>query len=42
MPDYFSIPLEVLGYGFAISMGVAGLIKLLMMFITKFAKSEEK
>jgi hypothetical protein len=39
MSDYFSIPLEVLGYGIVISMGVAALIKVLMMCISKFAKN---
>lgn len=39
MSDYFSIPLEVLGYGIVISMGVAALIKVLMICITKFAKN---
>lgn len=41
MPDYFEIPLEVLGYGFVISMGIAALIKVLMMFITKMAKHDQ-
>lgn len=42
MPDYISIPLQVLGYGVVISMGIAGLIKLLMLLIVKTGKSEEK
>jgi hypothetical protein len=39
MPDYLTIPLEVLGYGFAISMGIAALIKGLMVIITKMTKN---
>jgi hypothetical protein len=33
MPDYIEIPLKVFGCGFAISMGIAALIKVLMILI---------
>lgn len=42
MPDYFSIPLQVFGWGFVISLSIAFLIKGLHLLIRRFTKEEVK
>jgi len=42
MSDLFSIPLQVFGYGFGISMAIAALIKLLMLFFSKEKSTQDK
>lgn len=42
MPDYIAIPLQVLGWGFVISLLIAFLIKGLHAVIRYFTKEEKK